>query len=98
MDTTRSSLLLRLRDEGDERAWVEFDAIYRPMLERFAAARGLRGPDVDDVVQHSMAAVHRRIRGFEYDPDRGRFKSWLRTLVNNHVRNRLRDRRERRAG
>lgn len=98
MDTTRSSLLLRIRDERDELAWVEFDALYRPLMERFAAARGLRGPDVDDVVQHCMAAVHRYIRGFDYDPSRGRFKSWLCTLVNNHVRNLVRGRREHLAG
>ena len=38
MDTTRPSLLLRIRDRGDAGAWRTFDAIYRPMLYRFALA------------------------------------------------------------
>ena len=37
IDTTRASLLLRIRDARDTHAWAEFDAIYRPML---AASRG----------------------------------------------------------
>ncbi|MCG3125634.1 MAG: hypothetical protein CHACPFDD_00459 [Phycisphaerae bacterium] len=94
MDTTRPSLLLRIRDGRDQTAWVEFDALYRPILERFAAARGLRGPDVDDVVQHCMAAIHRHIGGFDYDPRRGRFRGWLATLANNFVRNLARRGRE----
>jgi RNA polymerase sigma-70 factor (ECF subfamily) len=91
METTRPSLLLRIRDRSDAAAWAEFDSIYRPMLSRIAAARGLDPATADDIVQECMAAVHRHIGGFQYDPERGRFKGWLRTLVNNRFRNLLRD-------
>lgn len=94
MDTTRPSLLLRIRDRRDAAAWEIFDAIYRPMLLRFAMARGLSRDDAEDVTQHCLTAVARHIQEFEYDPRRGRFKGWLRTLVNNRVRNLLRGRRE----
>lgn len=94
MDTTHPSLLLRLKDHRDTAAWRVFDEIYRPMMERFARARGLDVADADDVVQQCMAALADHIRSFDYDPARGRFKSWLRTMVNNKVRNFLRDRRE----
>jgi RNA polymerase sigma-70 factor (ECF subfamily) len=40
-----------------------------------------------------MTTVAERIGSFEYDPQRGRFKGWLRTMVKNRVRNLLRDRR-----
>lgn len=95
MDTTRPSLLLRLRDPRDAAAWEVFDQIYRPLLLRYARACGLRDDDADDVVQQCMAAVSSHIRRFEYDPGRGRFKGWLRTMVNNKVRNLLRGRRTR---
>lgn len=97
MHTTRASLLLRIRDRGDSIAWGEFDAIYRPMLRRFAASQGLSDAEADDVVQHCMAAIAERISAFDYDPRKGRFKGWLRTLVNNRVRNLWRDRREQSA-
>ncbi len=67
MNTTRISLLLRIKDLKDADAWAEFDAIYRPILSRFAAARGLQEADVDDVVQHCMTAIHAHIKAFEYD-------------------------------
>lgn len=93
MDTTRPSLLLRIRDRSDTDAWRAFDAIYRPMLRRFARARGLCEEDAEDVTQHCLTALVKHVREFAYDPSRGRFKSWLRTLVNNRVRDLFRARR-----
>ena len=87
MDTTRASLLVRVRDPQNSQAWRQFDAIYRPMLYRFARARGLDHADAEDIVQQCMGAVQKYIREFDYDPARGRFKGWLRTMLNNRVRN-----------
>ena len=87
MNTTRCSLLLRIRDPRDRKAGGEFDALYRPMLLTFARALGLDVADAEDVVQHCMLAITKHIRAFDYDPKNGRFKGWLRTLVNNRVRN-----------
>lgn len=89
-DATNPSLLRRIRSRDNKQAWNQFDELYRPMLRRFAAARGLPEADVDDVVQHCMTAVYVHIDGFTYDPQRGRFKGWLRTLVNNRCRDLLR--------
>ncbi len=86
MDTTRASLLVRIRNPKDAAAWRRFDQIYRPMLHRFAIARSLGHADAEDVVQHCMAAIHQHIDSFDYDPEKGRFKAWLRTLVNNRIR------------
>ena len=94
METTRPSLLIRVRNRGDQAAWYEFDTIYRPMLERFARARGLGATEAEEVAQECMAAVNRHIQSFDYDPRKGRFKGWLRTMVNNRIRNLLRDRHE----
>ncbi len=94
METTRPSLLLRIRDPADAEAWGQFDTIYRPMLYRFARSSGLSDADAEDVTQFCMSAVNRHIRGFDYDPSKGRFKGWLRTMVNNRIRNLVRGRRE----
>jgi RNA polymerase sigma factor (sigma-70 family) len=97
VDTTRHSLLIRVRDPADQAAWFEFDGIYRPMLQRFARTRGLGPAEADEIAQQCMTAVHRYIGGFEYDPTKGRFKAWLRTMVNNRIKNLVRDRREMQA-
>jgi RNA polymerase sigma-70 factor, ECF subfamily len=95
MDTTRVSLLLRIKDRQDGAAWREFDDVYRPMLRRFALTYGADATEADDVVQHCMTAIHEHIDRFEYDPSKGRFKGWLKTLVNNRIRNLIRKRKER---
>ncbi len=97
MHTTRASLLIRIRNRQDSAAWTEFDAIYRPLLARFAAASGANPTEAEDVVQHCMTAVHQHIASFEYDKSKGRFKGWLKTLVANRIRNLFRDRKEKRA-
>lgn len=94
LDTTRASLLLRVRNHDDASAWSEFDSLYRPMLRRFAAAFGLDPAGADEVAQDCMAQIAQHIQQFEYDPTKGRFKGWLRTVLNNAVRKRLRDRHE----
>jgi RNA polymerase sigma-70 factor (ECF subfamily) len=90
---TNPDLLRSIKNRGNDRAWSEFDALYRPMLRRFAQARGLSPEDAEDVVQFCMASICTHIEQFTYDPARGRFKSWLRTMVNNRCRDLLRARR-----
>lgn len=85
---------MRIRNRNDGTAWREFDAIYRPMLHRFASASGANPTEAEDIVQHCMSAVHQHISTFEYNKAKGRFKGWLKTLVANRVRNFFRDRHE----
>lgn len=94
MNTTRESLLIRIRDREDQDAWVEFDVIYRPILRRFALERQVPTNEVEDVVQDCMVAIQKYISGFDYDPHRGRFRAWLRKMVNNRIINIRRRRRE----
>ena len=97
VDTTRPSLLIRIRNRGDAAAWETFDRIYRPMLYRFAQSRRLGHEDAEDVVQHCMSAIQEHIGRLDYDPDKGRFKAWLRTMVDNRIRNLHRDRKDKQA-
>lgn len=98
MDTTPISLLKRVSDPTHSGAWREFDAIYRPMLGRYASLCGLNRHDVDDVVQFCLATIHQRVADFSHDKKVGRFRSWLRTMVVNRVRNQLTKRQPQEAG
>jgi RNA polymerase sigma-70 factor (ECF subfamily) len=90
MIPTRSSLLLRIRRSDDSVAWLEFDRLYRPLMYRYARARGVSHEDAEDVVQQCMTAVTRHIGEFAYCRERGGFKNWLRTVVDNAVKNHFR--------
>lgn len=90
MDTTRPSLLIRIRDPKDGEAWTKFYELYGPLLYRYARSRGLSHEDAEDVRSTCYEAIVKQIASFEYDKARGGFKAWLRTLVNRRVVDRLR--------
>lgn len=82
---TRQTLLVRLREEGDDRSWSEFVEIYTPMLYHFFLGRGLQDADAADLGQEVMRSVARAMAGFEYDPEKGTFRSWLYAIARNKL-------------
>jgi RNA polymerase sigma-70 factor (ECF subfamily) len=82
---TRASLLGRLKDWQDEESWREFFNIYRQLIFSFAIKSGLTEAEAEDVVQETVISVAKTIKEFEYDPERCRFKSWLRHLAQKRI-------------
>src|SRR5262245_20386893 len=97
MNTTRHSLLIRIKDPRDTAAWAQFHDLYAPLLYRYARARELSREDADDVRSTCYEAIVAQIKEFEYDKSRGGFKAWLQTLVYRRVVDLLRKRHEGRA-
>jgi RNA polymerase sigma-70 factor (ECF subfamily) len=80
-------LLKRLRlHPGDEEAWRRFDALYRPLLEAWLRRQRLQTPDIEDLVQQVLEVVVRELPSFQYDPAKGRFRGWLRTILVHRLR------------
>ena len=76
-DKTRVSLLLRLRDLGDNVSWQEFFDLYSDLIYGVARQAGLRDSEAQDVVQETFKAMAKQMPGFRYDPKLGSFKAWL---------------------
>ena len=77
----------RLKGNRDEVAWQEFYDIYRPLIYRYARQRGLSGSDAEEIVGECFQDLARAMPEFEYQPARGKFKSWLKKLVNYKISN-----------
>lgn len=82
---TRHTLLLKIRDAGDARSWGEFVEIYTPLLYHYFLARGLNDADASDLGQEVMRSVAKAIANFDYDPEKGTFRSWLYTIARNKL-------------
>ena len=75
--STRVSLLIRLKDAADSDAWAQFVDIYSPLIFAFARRCHLQDSDAADLVQEVMSEVSQSIQRFEYNPQLGKFRSWL---------------------
>src|SRR5262245_24823845 len=80
---TRPSLLVRLRDPRDERAWLEFTEIYGPLVMQLARRRGMQDADGADLVQEVFQAVAGALGRGSYVPGRGSFRGWLSAVARN---------------
>lgn len=81
--STRLSLLLRVRDFDDSEAWRDFVDIYAPRVFTWCKGLGLQDVDASDAAQTVLLKLVNTIRDFEYDPNKGSFRSWLKTIACN---------------
>jgi RNA polymerase sigma-70 factor (ECF subfamily) len=87
--TTPPTLLERLRGAHDEAAWNWFVEIYTPLLFFWARRCGENEDDAADLVQEVFVTLVQTLPTFEYDRA-GNFRGWLRVLLTNKLRDRLR--------
>jgi len=85
MDTS-ASLLDSLRHASDEIAWSQLVDLYSPLIQGWLKRYGAAHSDVDDVVQEVLTVVVRRFPEFRREPRTGAFRSWLRTIAANCLR------------
>ena len=92
-NTTRISLVCRLRDHDDAEAWSRFVDIYGPLIYRYGRRRGLQDADASDLAQDVLREVSSCIERFEYDPTAGRFRNWLLLIARRTLSRRIRSQR-----
>lgn len=92
---TRRSLLSRLRNHGDDDSWREFFDTYWRLIYAQATKSGLNDADAQEVVQETVIAIARKIKDFQYDKTKGKFKGWLlhttRWKIHDQLRKKQRD-------
>lgn len=76
---THASLLIRVRDSADQEAWQEFHDLYVPMIRGWC--RHWFPRELDDMVQEVFDRLVRCLKAFEYKPEEGRFRGYLKTVT-----------------
>ena len=97
MHTTPVSLLERLRQPDEDRAWDRFVELYTPLLLYWAQRTGMQSQDAADLVQEVFITLVNKLPEFNYDQARS-FRGWLRTVIMNKWRDRQRKNQGRNAG
>jgi RNA polymerase sigma-70 factor (ECF subfamily) len=89
---TRASMFDRLNDTEPARReteWGRFRERYAPVVAGFARNLGVRPQDADDVIQDVFLGFFSVSEKFRYDPSKGRFRGYLKTVTVNAIRDRF---------
>jgi RNA polymerase sigma-70 factor (ECF subfamily) len=94
--STHLSLLKALGEEGRrEDAWAVFQAGYRDVILGWGQRYGLDLHAAEDLTQEILMKLLEALPRHEHNPDRGRFRSWLKTVVRHVLADRQRRQRHR---
>jgi RNA polymerase sigma-70 factor (ECF subfamily) len=95
---TSMSLLEKLRVLEDRRAWSQFMNLYLPMIQTWAKRFGLSQDDVEEITSRLLTKLVEVLPRFDYDPAKGSFRGWLKTVTQRELVTFARERGRRPAG
>ncbi|MCM8530294.1 MAG: sigma-70 family RNA polymerase sigma factor [Lentisphaeraceae bacterium] len=84
---TRLTLLQKLKDECDDKAWEEFISLYKGFVYVVARKMGFSDADCLDVSQQVFLKVWQNVNKFEHGGRNGQFRKWLTTITRNTALN-----------
>lgn len=84
---TSLSLLERLCQAPDSDSWKRLVEAYSPLLKNWIGRYEVQAADADDLVQDVLLVVMRELPSFRHNQQRGAFRTWLRRIVVNRLRN-----------
>jgi RNA polymerase sigma-70 factor (ECF subfamily) len=94
-EQTRKSLIARLDNWEDRKAWDEFYQTYWRLIYSVAIRAGLRNDEAFDAVQETILSIAKQSKRNLYDPKQGSFKTWLMNMtrwrINDQFRKRKKD-------
>src|SRR5262245_5190598 len=86
MDKTSLSLLDRVCTSPDEDAWRSLAEIYTPLLHGWLRQYRIQPSDADDLTQDVLLVLSRELPSFQHNGRTGAFRSWLRGILVNRLR------------
>ena len=82
---TRMTLINQVKNPEDEAAWDEFCTFYWDLIINWARQLGCSNTLAKDIFQETIISLMRRFPDFEYNLEKGRFRSFLKTIVKRRI-------------
>ena len=86
---TSNTLIDKVKRRNNDEAWSRFYELYAPMIFRYAYKRGCDYTTAEDVLQETMCQLIRYLPSFQYQRQRGKFRSYLFQIVISCLRRRF---------
>lgn len=91
-EATSISLLGRAADPADSDSWDRLAELYVPLMRRWLVQYDVQRSDADDLIQEVLAVLMQELPQFDHNQRTGAFRSWLRKILVNRLRNLWRSR------
>jgi RNA polymerase sigma factor (sigma-70 family) len=95
---TSKTLLEKLRVFEDRQAWSQFMNLYLPMIQSWGRRFGLADADLEELTSRLLTKLVQALPRFDYDPGKGSFRGWLKTVTQRELSTLARERRRRLPG
>lgn len=82
-NTTRYTLIQRVKDPNNQHAWSVFTESYSGYITAVLLKVGIVAADVEDIRQDVMLKLWHKLPSFEYVPKQAKFRSWLYRVISN---------------
>lgn len=77
---TQYNMIASLKDENSQ-AWENFFSSYVKLIRLHGKDCGIKEEYLDDLVQDVMISISKACKTFQYDPDKGRFRDFLKRII-----------------
>lgn len=87
---TRYTLIQRVKDPQDKESWSEFVRYYQQYIYNILRAIRIPQSDAHELCQDIIVQLWKKMPVFSFDSDKGKFRSWLATVIRNSASSYLR--------
>ena len=87
INQTRHTLIQKLKNQYDDSAWETFIETYQNYIIMVLVKTGVTQADINDLKQAVLLKIWKKMPEFEFEPNKGSFRSWLWKVMQNTVYN-----------
>ncbi len=83
--TTKYDLIQKIQNIQDDNAWHEFQQFYWDIITGWAIKAGCSNTLAKDIFQETVVSLIKAMSKYNYSPDKGSFRGFLKTIVMRRV-------------